>query len=139
MATLRLLAIADRAPTRRIRNIITETPIDAIVTLGDLELSQINDLELITNIPKLGVYGNHCSGMFRIRLRVIRRMSEVVGTRGRNRRVIPACSRDLSFFCVLQLLHAVMQFSNPVRLTVLRFHGRYAVLYCVLPVARGTI
>lgn len=64
MPTLRLLAIADRAPSRRVRDIISETPVDAIVTLGDLELSQIRDLELITDIPKLGVYGNHCSGSY---------------------------------------------------------------------------
>jgi uncharacterized protein len=64
MPTLRLLAIADRAPSRRVRDIINETPVDAIVTLGDLELSQIRDLELITDIPKLGVYGNHCSGSY---------------------------------------------------------------------------
>jgi Icc-related predicted phosphoesterase len=64
MPTLRLLAIADRAPSRRVRDIISETPVDVIVTLGDLELSQIRDLELITDIPKLGVYGNHCSGSY---------------------------------------------------------------------------
>lgn len=37
---------------------------DAIVTLGDLELQQIRELESITEIPKLGVYGNHCSGTY---------------------------------------------------------------------------
>jgi len=64
MPTLRLLAIADRAPSRRISDIVATTPVDVIVTLGDLELSQIRDLELITDIPKLGVYCNHCSGSY---------------------------------------------------------------------------
>lgn len=61
---MRILAIADQAPTRPITQILAETSVDAIVTLGDLELSQIRALEDITNIPKLGVYGNHCSGLY---------------------------------------------------------------------------
>lgn len=64
MPSLRLLVIADRAPSKPVRELIAATPVDAIVTLGDLELSMIRDLELITDIPKLGVYGNHCSGSY---------------------------------------------------------------------------
>lgn len=64
MSSLRILVIADRPASRSIREIISETPVDAIVTLGDLELSEIRELELITDIPKLGVYGNHCSGQY---------------------------------------------------------------------------
>lgn len=62
--TLRLLVIADRAPSRPVRELLAGERVDAILTLGDLELSQIRDLELITDIPKLGVYGNHCSGSY---------------------------------------------------------------------------
>lgn len=61
---MRILAIADRPPERPIRDILAEQPVDVIVTLGDLELSHIRSLELVTDIPKLGVYGNHCSGMY---------------------------------------------------------------------------
>lgn len=60
---MRILALADRAPSRRIPEIIAETPVDVIVTLGDLELAQIRSLELVS-LPKLGVYGNHCSGHY---------------------------------------------------------------------------
>ncbi len=61
---MNILAIADRPPEKRIRDILDENAIDVIVTLGDLELSEIRALELVTDIPKLGVYGNHCSGMY---------------------------------------------------------------------------
>ena len=61
---MRILVIADRGPSRPIKEMLAEQPIDVIVTLGDLELSDIRYLELVTDIPKLGVYGNHCSGMY---------------------------------------------------------------------------
>ncbi len=61
---MRILAIADRPPQKPIHEILSEESIDLIVTLGDLELSDIRSLETVTNIPKLGVYGNHCSGMY---------------------------------------------------------------------------
>lgn len=61
---MRILAIADRAPDGRIQDILAQNAIDVIVTLGDLEMMQIRALEDVTTIPKLGVYGNHCSGMY---------------------------------------------------------------------------
>ena len=61
---MNILAIADRPPEKPIPEILRQNNIDVIVTLGDLELHQIRGLELVTDIPKLGVYGNHCSGMY---------------------------------------------------------------------------
>lgn len=61
---MKILAIADRAPQENIGLILYKNAIDLIVTLGDLDLFEIQDLELITNIPKLGVYGNHDSGRY---------------------------------------------------------------------------
>lgn len=61
---MNILAIADRPPRRSIKQTLSENKIDVIVTLGDLEYSEIRELADITNIPKLGVYGNHCSGMY---------------------------------------------------------------------------
>lgn len=61
---MRILAISDRPPKRKIKEIISEQTIDLIVTLGDLDQSQIRELEDITHIPKIGVYGNHDSGMY---------------------------------------------------------------------------
>ncbi len=82
MPTLRLLVLADRPPSRRISDIIKETPVDAIVTLGDLELSQIRELELIGDIPKLGVYGNHCSGSYMDGLGIVNMHLQVVTVKG---------------------------------------------------------
>ena len=61
---MRILAIADRPPSKPLREILLEQPIDVIVTLGDLEMHEIRALENVTSIPKFGVYGNHCSGMY---------------------------------------------------------------------------
>lgn len=61
---MRILALADRPPDMAIRDILRASSFDVIVTLGDFEQSQIRSLENVTNIPKLGIYGNHCSGMY---------------------------------------------------------------------------
>jgi len=61
---MRILAIADRPPFESIKEILLKQSVDVIVTLGDLEMHQIRELEDINDIPKLGVYGNHCSGMY---------------------------------------------------------------------------
>jgi len=61
---MNILAIADQPPRQSILKTLASNKIDIIVTLGDLELSQIRELEQVTDIPKLGVYGNHCSGNY---------------------------------------------------------------------------
>lgn len=61
---MKILAIADRPPRRSIKEILSENPVDLIVTLGDLTLFDIEELKTITDIPKIGVYGNHCSGKY---------------------------------------------------------------------------
>ncbi len=61
MVPMKILAIADRPPKRPIRDILAENSIDLIVTLGDLEWGELSELEAIDDIPKIGVYGNHCS------------------------------------------------------------------------------
>lgn len=58
---MKILAIADRPPRKSIREIVSEEKIDLIITLGDLEHTEIAELEFVTNIPKIGVYGNHCT------------------------------------------------------------------------------
>lgn len=61
---MRILAIADRPPKKFISEIIAATPVDLIITLGDLEASELRGLDQITHIPKIGIYGNHCSGLY---------------------------------------------------------------------------
>jgi uncharacterized protein len=57
---MKILAVADVKPkTSLVEQIKTELP-DLVITLGDLEYSDIATLALITHIPKIGVYGNHC-------------------------------------------------------------------------------
>lgn len=58
---MKILAIADRPPKNSIRETVLKENIDLIITLGDLEYTQIAELDFITNIPKIGVYGNHCT------------------------------------------------------------------------------
>lgn len=61
---MKVLAIADRPAQRPIADIIAETPVDLIMTLGDLGFFELKGLQDITSIPKIGVYGNHCSGNY---------------------------------------------------------------------------
>ena len=61
---MKILAIADRPPRSPLQETVQREQPDMIVTLGDLELSQLKGLGSITDIPKLGVYGNHCSGNY---------------------------------------------------------------------------
>ncbi len=61
---MKILAIADRPPREKIKSILKKTPVELICTLGDLDQFSLAELQDITNIPKLGVYGNHCSGSY---------------------------------------------------------------------------
>ena len=61
---MKILAIADQAPKRRLLDIVRAEKIDLICMLGDLDFFMLKELEKITNIPKIGVYGNHCSGQY---------------------------------------------------------------------------
>jgi uncharacterized protein len=61
---MKILAIADRSSRQKIKSILDKNPIELICTLGDLDQFSLTELESITNIPKLGIYGNHDSGMY---------------------------------------------------------------------------
>lgn len=62
---MKVLILADRPPTRPIKEIISDNPgIQLIITLGDLYYYDIQVLAEITDIPKIGVYGNHCDGRY---------------------------------------------------------------------------
>lgn len=68
---MRILAFADKKPDVAIHDLVNSQPIDLIVTLGDLERSDILELATITSIPKIGVYGNHCSGNYMDELGIV--------------------------------------------------------------------
>ncbi len=59
-----ILAIADHKPEESIKDILRRQPVDLICTLGDLTYFSIKELAEIKDIPKIGVYGNHCSGNY---------------------------------------------------------------------------
>lgn len=59
-----VLAIADRASRESIIGLVNKHSIELICTLGDLDYSSLHELKDITTIPKIGVYGNHCSGSY---------------------------------------------------------------------------
>jgi len=68
---VRILAIADRNPGIDLIATVSDLAIDIIVTLGDLERHDLLQLAQITHIPKIGVYGNHCSGNYMEELGII--------------------------------------------------------------------
>lgn len=59
-----ILAISDRPARSSILSLIGMNQVDIICTLGDLDYFSLQELEKITGIPKIGVYGNHCSGNY---------------------------------------------------------------------------
>ena len=59
-----VLAIADRTPRESIIGLVDKHSIELICTLGDLDHNSLHELKDITDIPKIGVYGNHCSGSY---------------------------------------------------------------------------
>ena len=59
---MRALVLADRDPHRLDALIAAERP-EAIVTLGDLDAWSLDALRGFDG-PKLGVYGNHCDGVY---------------------------------------------------------------------------
>lgn len=61
---MKILAIADRPPRASIKETVEREHPDLIATLGDLDLFSLPGLDGVTNIPKIGVYGNHCSGNY---------------------------------------------------------------------------
>lgn len=61
---MKILAISDRPPREKIKSILNKDSVELICTLGDLDQFSLTELKKITNIPKLGIYGNHDSGMY---------------------------------------------------------------------------
>lgn len=61
---MNILAIADRRPKIDIQDVVRQNNVELIVTLGDLTREDLLQLEQITTIPKVGVYGNHDSGTY---------------------------------------------------------------------------
>ncbi len=69
---MKTLVFADRPPSRPISEILAENPdIELIITLWDLYFYDIQELANVTNIPKIGVYGNHCDGRYMETLGII--------------------------------------------------------------------
>jgi hypothetical protein len=65
------LVIADHNPHIDIFQEVQANNIQLIITLGDLTREDILGLRQITNIPKIGVYGNHDSGTYMPELGII--------------------------------------------------------------------
>jgi uncharacterized protein len=61
---MKILAISDRPPKESIKATLDQHQIELICTLGDLDQFSLSELKDVADIPKLGVYGNHDSGMY---------------------------------------------------------------------------
>lgn len=68
---MNVLVIADKRPKIDIVQAVAANTIELIITLGDLTPEDIMPLKGITHIPKIGVYGNHCSGTYMPALGII--------------------------------------------------------------------
>ena len=61
---MKILAVSDRPPSKSLAILKEENSIELFCFLGDLNSFDLYGIENITDIPKIGVYGNHCSGEY---------------------------------------------------------------------------
>ena len=61
---MKALVIADRNPTINLIETVKNENINLLISLGDFAREELLQLSLINSIPKIGVYGNHCSGTY---------------------------------------------------------------------------
>jgi Icc-related predicted phosphoesterase len=61
---MKVLAIADKNPHINLPAVINENGVELVITLGDLVREDLLPLQQVTNLPKIGVYGNHDSGSY---------------------------------------------------------------------------
>jgi len=79
---MKALVIADRNPHIDIVDTVTRENIDIIITLGDLERSDIMQLAALPHMPKIGVYGNHDSGNYMKELGIVNMHRHIVEFQG---------------------------------------------------------
>jgi hypothetical protein len=58
----RALVIADRRPSVPLQQLLEmyRSSIDLLITLGDLDFYDLRAVEQWPDLPRIGVYGNHC-------------------------------------------------------------------------------
>ena len=61
---MKTLVLADRRPNIDLVQTIKTEGIELVISLGDFAREDLLPLELVKHIPKIGVYGNHCSGTY---------------------------------------------------------------------------
>ena len=61
---MKALVSADRQPNIDLASTVNQENIDLVITLGDLVRKDLLGLEEVKYIPKIGVYGNHDSGIY---------------------------------------------------------------------------
>lgn len=62
---MKILLLADKETPRPLQNILEENKdLDLIITLWDLYDFDIEALKNFPNIPKIGIYGNHCDWLY---------------------------------------------------------------------------
>lgn len=61
---MKALVVADRNPQINIAEVARSEQADLIITLGDLVREDLLSAVSVTDIPKIGVYGNHDSGNY---------------------------------------------------------------------------
>lgn len=79
---MKTLVIADRPPGINIAEVVAGENIELIITLGDLTREDIYGLSQVSDIPKVGVYGNHDSGNYMPELGIWDMHLKIWGYRG---------------------------------------------------------
>lgn len=68
---MKILAISDRPIKEGLAQRVLDNQIDLIITAGDFSIQELEQLRGINHIPKIGVYGNHCTRGYMAELGII--------------------------------------------------------------------
>lgn len=79
---MKALVIADRGPKLDIAQLAHKEKVDIVITLGDLERHDLLSLKELTDVPKVGIYGNHCSGTYMEELGIVNMHLQVAELNG---------------------------------------------------------
>jgi len=68
---MNILALSDCPPNYSIIQMVDNYRPDLILTLGDFSIQSLKELSSVNTIPKLGVYGNHCTRGYMEELEIV--------------------------------------------------------------------
>ncbi len=94
---MKALVLADRRPRIDLVQTIKDENIEIVISLGDFAREDLLPLAEVTHIPKIGVYGNHCSGNYMPEIGIMNLHSATWQFQGKTFAGLQGCVRYKSY------------------------------------------